>query len=313
MWIRSLLHNTYFSPIPAARKASDFDNELLPIAGMLQDLFRMVSDFSPLKYTRVRLVVPDFVQNGSDLASCQIRPMLEMAGLDGFHSSFQVRCRAALLGFYNVTDCFGIPRYVGPDYPSLDRDSHEGRMIVNGVTTGPEDPDLECQSYRGRSIQKVLSIQIDEQSLSFRTMIREDGYFFLDLGTSKLLWKATDENSTDDTQYWQWVKDELHMFMKTEELSVDLLLLSGTAVLEPEFQDIIQDAFEDNDKIVKAEYLKARNDHVFADARAAAYVARQGMCTDFDGCMPNRWCPRSKYCEKWQWSVSDEDKGKSEL
>ena len=312
-WIRSLLHNTKLVPITAAEKATQSDSELLPIAEMLQELFGKVNDFSPLKYTRVRLAVPDFVQNGSDLASFQVRPLLEVAGLDRSHSSFQVRCRAALLGFYNLTDCFGIPRYVGPDYSGLDRDSHEGRMIVNGLDTGPEDPDVDCESLRGRSIQKVLSIQIDEQALSFRTMIREDGFFFMDLGTSRLLWEVADDVAIDDTRYWQWVKDELHMFMEAEELNIDLLLLSGTAVLDSNFQNVIQDAFKDNDKIVKTEYLRARDDHVFAEARAAAYVARQGMCTDFDGCIPNQWCPRSKYCEKWQSWVWDDEKGKDEL
>ena len=315
-WLLDRLHSIFSIEKPIAWCDPPLDEKLQPISDMMEMLFRKGNETGSLKYSKVYLAIPDTVHDRTRDSPGFLRALLQVAGLEGFSTggvSCQPQSKVALRTLYGLSDCFGIPRYQPPNYVGLDRDSHEGRMIVNGVADGPLDPDTECESYHGRRVQNVLSIHIDSQSLSFRSMVRDDGWLMLDLGIGKLLWTPSGGELTGSKRHWRWMRDELRTFVETASLDFDALVLSGPEATDTSFQSVIRDVFGGNEKIVQAEYARDHQDHIFAAARGASELARDGMCTEFTCCIPNKWCPQSEYCKEFQCFWWDDDKGKDEL
>ena len=315
-WLLDRLHSIFWVEKPIAWCELPLDEKLQPISDMLELLFRRANETGLLKYPKVYLAIPDTVHANTRDSTSHLRALVQEAGLEGFGVggvSRQPQSKLALRSLYGLSDCFGILRYQPPGYVGLDRDSHEGRIIVNGLADGPLDPDFECESYQGRRIQIVLGIYIDSQSLSFRSMIRDDGFFMLDLGTEKLLWTPGEGETTGSERHWRWVRDELRTFVEAASLDLDALVLSGSEATDASFQSVIRDVFGGNDKIVQAEYARGYQDHIFAAARGASELARNGMCTDFTCCIPNQWCSQSKHCKEFQCFWWDDENGKDEL
>jgi hypothetical protein len=130
-------------------------------------------------------------------------------------------------------------------------------------------------------------------------LIREDGLFPDHLGSPRLLW-VEEGVEHDNKTYWDWLERSLRDFLRDQ-------------VTAPNFQRFIRDLFKDSERIAPRDYLRGANDHVFASARAAARLARVGMCTGYAGCMPTSWCPISDYCKERRWDREDEEAKKTEL
>jgi hypothetical protein len=228
---------------------------------MMRILYYKANESVPLTNNKVFLAVPDFENTTSYEITRPVRPLLQSAGLDGF--SYQRQSQLSLLHLYNLENCFDI--------------------WLDLLT---EVPDEECEKYLGRRIQSVFSIHLDGSSLNLRSMVRDDGMFSHKLGSVQLLWIDEDVRQENIT-YWDWLERALHEFLHDHDVVFDLLLLSGTQATAPNFQQIIRDILKDNKKIVSQDYLRGTNDHVFAAARGAAELARVGMCTDYNACLPN--------------------------
>lgn len=216
-----------------------------------------------------------------------IRSLLQSAGLDGLRYGRQ--SQLSLLYLYNLESCYGI-----------------------WLDEFTEIPDKECEKYRGRRIQSILSIHLDESSLNLRSIIRDDGVFYFEPDSIQLLWIDKDVRQDNET-YRDWLEQKLRDFLHYHKVSFDLLLLSGSQVTAPDFQQVIRDKMKDNNKIVSRDYLRGANDHVFAAARGAARLARIGICGGFAGCVQNSWCPISEPCKKWVSFFDDGEPKKTEL
>ena len=283
-WLRKLRQTIFGNHEPVAHPSKVLAEGLMPITDMMKTLFQITNDSIPMKYNKVFLAVPEFATMSNIFAE-QIPLLLRQAGLEGFRGHRHWRqSQAVLLDLYGLDNCFGIP-----------------------IDAYREIPDLECEKYNNRSIQSVLFVAVDGVSLTLRSLIREDGMFYPDLGETDQQW-----NNDKDDGYFERVDRALRGFVETQKIEFDLLLLSGTNATAPELQNILTKIFEDNSKIRPEEYLRTEVEHIFAAARGAAKVARGGMCDDFDACMPNPWCPISKHCRDWAWHGLDDD-AKTEL
>ncbi|KAJ9657133.1 hypothetical protein H2198_004491 [Neophaeococcomyces mojaviensis] len=229
--------------------------------GMVRTLWQKVDASIQLQHKKVFVSVPDFAVTNDSLAQ-QIRPLLEAAGLQAVR--FWPLCKTSLMYLYNLEDC---------------------------VDEGPA-----CENYRGRPTDSVLSIHLDQWSMSLRSMIREDGMFYPGLGNTKLIWREAGTK----------LDDEIKKFTNT---TVDLVLLSGPEASQ--LYKIVEQLFKDNANIVPEDYVRSAEDHTFAAARGAARLARDGMCNDFTVCIPNAWCPVSNHC-KWAF-YGQQSEQKTEL
>lgn len=264
-------------------------DELQPIAEMMSTLFLKANESVPLSHKKVYLAIPDF-DDTSYTITWAIRGLFQLAGLDGFdYPQHQRQSQVSMSELYNLQNCYGI--------------------WIDILT---QVPDEECEKYQGRPIQSVLFIHLDESSLNFRSMIRDDGTFDFEPGSLQLLW-ADEEARQGNIINWDWVERSLRKFLDDRGVTYDLLLLSGTQATTPEFQQIIRDMFHDNKKLIPQDFLRGADDHSFAAARGAAHLARVGNCGGFRGCVSNEWCPLSERCREWAWQFQKGKEDKTEL
>ncbi|EXJ54993.1 uncharacterized protein A1O5_12732 [Cladophialophora psammophila CBS 110553] len=141
-------------------------------------------------------------------------------------------------------------------------------------------PDIECEKYNGRLIHSFLSIQLDASYFGLQQMYRNDGLIAIsenmtedhfDRGTNSL-------NAQDPDHYWSWVKD-------------------------PHSR-----GFRHNDKIKAEEYLRTAEEHAYAASKGAAQIAKTGMWTNFEHCIPRYGCPLSEHAPpEFQWRQAEQE------
>ena len=258
------------------RSSNEPDYNLGPIADMMSKLFQSTKESVALDHNKLFLAVPDFVVTTNPSVNRPIKSLLQQAHVETFGMHYQRQSQEALSHLYGLKDCFGV---------AIDEDT--------------EMPDTECEEYNSKSIQSVLFVAVDGVSLTLRSMLREDGMFYADLGPAELLWKHGDIE--DDTAYLAWVDRRLGEFLESQDATFDLLLLSGTKATAGHLQEILQDRLKGEHNIRSEDYLRSYQDHAFAAARGAAASARRGMCNDFEACLPNSWCRVSEHCSQWAW------------
>ncbi|KIX06575.1 uncharacterized protein Z518_04551 [Rhinocladiella mackenziei CBS 650.93] len=270
---------------PAGHSYEPLDDSLMPVVEMMRTLYHEANESVPLTNNNVFLAVPDLQYAIYYETSRHIEPLLQAVGLHGlFHLT---QSQLSLLHLYNLENCFGI--------------------WLDEVTWVPDE---ECEKYRGRTIQSVISIHLDESSLTLRSMIRDDGLFPYELGSVQYFW-ANEDVGQDNIAYWDWLELSLREFLHDRDVVYDLLLLSGTQATTSDFQQVIRNVLKDHEKIVPRDYLRRPIDHTFAAARGAAQLARVYLCGS--ACMPAPWCPTSEHCKKWAWHWDDEEAKKTEL
>lgn len=114
------------------------------------------------------------------------------------------------------------------------------------------------------------------------------------LGANELL------RQQNNTVYWDTVRSFLTKLIGNHP--IDELVLLGTHARDTEFLNAVRDVFNDRDGGVhlrtKGGFAAAdsaiEQDDVFAAARGAATLARDGMETNFESCLENPWCEKPK-------------------
>lgn len=255
---------------------------------MVRALFTTTSTIHHLKHRVTFLSVPDFVL-ASPSARIHIDPLLSHAGIAGFQSRRWDQDRAALLGLYQLQHCYGI-------------DVNETHQM----------PDLECEKYNGRPIHTSLSVQLEENYFGLRQMYRDDGLILtsensteshFDRGTNSII------SAHDPDEYWNFIKSRISHSSRFNDDHIDLLILHGTQVTRPDFLYLVREVFANNDKIKEEEYLRSAEEHAYAAAVGVAQLAKVGMWTDFEHCIPRYGCPVSEHTpEEFRWHRAD-DKG----
>lgn len=241
----------------------------MPLVDMIRALWQDVNATIHLDHKKVRLSIPDTViakQSSQD----QLVEILSLAGLESLGQ--WPLSKSSVLGLYNIEDCYD------------------------------DAPASGCENYHGRPIRTILSIHLDQRSMSLRSMIREDGVFYRDAGATKLTWKTADTN----------LDDQIRQFVTTSHglgLDPDLVSLSGPEASH--IYQLVQDIFQNNTKIVPEDYTRSAEDHTYAAARGAARLARVGMCNGWRACLQNSWCLISEHCD-WAF-FGQESKMKEEL
>ena len=84
----------------------------------------------------------------------------------------------------------------------------------------------ECELYNGRPTVRVLAIELDEEFFGLRLMIRDDGFFFDDLGVVEThLLNGTSSNWASETSqaFWSWLGERIEILSKAVEAPLDLL------------------------------------------------------------------------------------------
>ncbi|KAK5418854.1 hypothetical protein LTR06_002605 [Exophiala xenobiotica] len=259
---------------------------LEPISDMIRALFAVASTIHHLQHRTAFLAVPDFVIE-STYAVSLIDPLLSGAGLHGFQSRRRAESRAALLGLYQLQHCYGIH-----------------------VNETHQISDIECEKYNGRLIHSFLSIQLDASYFGLHQMYRNDGLIAIsenmtedhfDRGTNSL-------NAQDPDHYWSWVKDRVSHFSRHGAEPIDLLILHGTGVTRPKFLQLVREVFTHNDKIKAEEYLRTAEEHAYAASKGAAQIAKTGMWTNFEHCIPRYSCPLSEHAPpEFQWRQAEQE------
>ncbi|KIX05714.1 uncharacterized protein Z518_03686 [Rhinocladiella mackenziei CBS 650.93] len=246
---------------------------LMPIAEVLRTLFQQVAKAQDLHYRYVYVSFPDFVNHGVSALDQILSLLLENASLQSYGGMRWIRTRAALNGLYHLGNCF---------------DTVEGDPDDYGV----------CDKYKGRKIQTALGIELSEKNFCMHLMPRENGLFFPDMASTKSYphrGTASVNEADSHTDYWTWIKEELLAFVDQTGKRVDLLVLHGTQITNPQLQSLIKDVFQDNPNIKSEEYLRSVHEHIFAPARSVAETAKSAMWDGLDACIPNPACPISEH------------------
>jgi hypothetical protein len=272
---------------PSSAAHVEIANALMPIIKVLRTLFQQVAKAHDLHYRYVYLSFPDFVNNGAPALDQILSLLLENASLQSYGSTRSVRTYAALHGLYHLGNCF------------------------DAVDGDPDDYGV-CGKYKGRQIQTVLGIELSEKNFCMHLMPREDGLFFPDMASTKSYphrGTASMNEAESYTDYWTWMKEEILTFVDQTGKHVDLPVLHGTPITNPELKTLIKDVFRDNPNIKSEEYLRSPHEHIFAPARSVAETAKSAMWDGLDVCIPSPACPISEHYPPGQGWRRPSDKG----
>ncbi len=244
------------------------DPWITPIQGMLSEIKSAIQTVEhPITHNLVILSYPDFEADTGHIHLAILQIACEQAGLEEFAAVSQLSSRAAL-GYYQIRDC--------------DDD---------------DVPDPYCHGLPEERIDTVLAINYNGVSLGTTLLTRWLGMLFpvrvgehFNHGADTLL------RHDNPTKYWEEVKAFMEEAIKDEK--VDHLMLLGSHATDNDLLGAVREIFEVHgygttwQKYLAKFDTAGSEEHLFAAARGAARVARNGMIDGFDACWVPETCPK---------------------